>query len=1525
MNDDDLTSDLALDAICVKFEHALRRSEQPQIEAFLREASSLDERKLVAQLILLETEYFATQNRLPPAEHYIDRFPQYRAAIKAIIEAVKVGKSFDTAEHLPAEKPGTSIGHYRLLEQIGEGGMGVVFMAEQMKPVRRKVALKIIKPGMDTKQVIARFEAERQALAMMDHVNIARVLDAGSTDSGRPYFVMELVRGVPITEYCDQNKLPTPERLELFVSVCQAVQHAHTKGIIHRDIKPSNVLVTLHDGIPIPKIIDFGVAKATNQQLTERTLFTAYAQMIGTPLYMSPEQAEMSGLDVDTRSDIYSLGVLLYELLTGTTPVDRKRMSTAAFDEIRRIIREEDPAKPSTAISTLGEEAKTVSGRRGTDANTLRQSLTGEIDWIVLKALEKDRTRRFQTASDFADDVRRHLDGDTVEACPPTWKYRFRKFANRYRTQVAVAVLFVSLLFASSLVAWGLYASAQHARAIAESATEREGEAKNAAIVAKQEAIHQRDIAITQQAAAESLASRLNQSLYNYNFTLAAEAFRDDDHERTRELLDKCDEPSRGWEWKYLKGALPAEETRSIPGDPMTRFDISPDGTMLAAVDTNQQLRVHDFDSGKLIWSRTTNDTSTGYMEFSPDGKRIGVASFYMSNNGKITVWDVETGDQVWQYDEGANVGMFKFRSDGRGIVLGRLSKSGGGIEYFRLDDGESRWTYACPGFPAFDLSPDDNHIYISVVSGTDVDNPSVLHCISAADGTEVWGDIDRPTSSMVLSTLDGKHLITNGARGGTTIRDSVSGREVESFDSGHDEGWFFGHLDPTGRYLATYNNNDNDFVLYDLAERMVVVREPSTARSVPVFSPDGSKIVSLGLDGTSLRSRETRPNSVRLVFQGHEGNVKGGSFTASGRHFRTASVDQTVRQWNLTTGLEESVLDIGRSIFAIAESTTHFATGAGDGVKLWDATTNRLIHHWGDLGQVYWVDFNQKGTRIVAGGMKKGVTILDTETHQILAFLDDPQHFDGIRFCDPEGTKVALLASRLGEIRIWNTVTQGIDRLKNDHGSPRSRGIAVSPDFRWLAAGNGAAADVWHNTDLTLHHTLRGSGSDITSVEFSATGSRLFTGSRDGILEVWDTESGEPYLSVEAHRSAKTPGDKSGPRGIETIAASATSDAIVTCGADGLVKVWEVDIPEPETQYQRRRVRKAATIVNGAYKKHHQSAEKIINEVLADPTVEQPVRQLAIHMVNERGDRPNPPFEVSDSQSDLFHRDIHDSAASLRTDFHKFLELASGVPINHSADWIDPKGKWFEECLGLVEPSKCSLTEIEALTSHLIIAYPHAHQPRLIRGRSYANHGQWEQASDDLAVAIRFIRPETSLWFYMANFAAPIHVLTGNRDRFEFICESASHHAFNSDPRTAERTAKMILCSSSKTVKAEAIAKHLRNHPYKANLNWYQFGLALAEYRSANFGPALREVESACELHNVRLLKVLALALRAMIRHQLKDQESAQSDLAAAEQFTREPTYPPNDQGVYENPVDWLYAQVLLNEARNLIRSKSE
>jgi serine/threonine protein kinase/tetratricopeptide (TPR) repeat protein len=430
---------------------ALAKVDPAERAAYLKEACGTD------------AELRRQVDRLLAAHPQVGSFLQDDAAAQpsplGVAErAVRGGATVDAPV---TECPGTVIGPYKLLQQIGEGGMGKVFMAEQTQPVQRKVALKVIKPGMDSRQVIARFTAERQALALMDHPNIAKVHDAGTTGGepgrvspGRPFFVMELVKGVPITRYCDEHHLTPKQRLELFMPVCQAVQHAHQKGIIHRDLKPSNVLVAEYDDKPVAKVIDFGVAKATGPKLTERTMFTEFGQIVGTLEYMSPEQAKLNALDIDTRSDIYALGVLLYELLTGTTPFEKKRLQQAAFDEILRIIREEEPPRPSTRLSTT-EELPSIAANRGLEPKKLSGLVRGELDWIVMKALEKDRNRRYETANGFAMDVQRYLADEPVQACSPSVGYRLRKFAKRNRRALVMCSVVLVALFAVAAVLAG--------------------------------------------------------------------------------------------------------------------------------------------------------------------------------------------------------------------------------------------------------------------------------------------------------------------------------------------------------------------------------------------------------------------------------------------------------------------------------------------------------------------------------------------------------------------------------------------------------------------------------------------------------------------------------------------------------------------------------------------------------------------------------------------------------------------------------------------------------------------------------------------------------------------------------------------------------------------------------------------------------------------------------------------------------------------------------------------------------------
>jgi serine/threonine protein kinase/WD40 repeat protein len=545
-----------------------------------------------------------------------------------------------TIDYAPiSEKPGTMIGPYKLKEQIGEGGFGLVFVAEQTEPVRRKVALKIIKPGMDTREVMARFTAERQALAMMDHPNIARVLDAGATDSGRPYFVMELVRGIPITEYCDQNQLPPRERLDLFITVCQAIQHAHQKGIIHRDVKPSNVLVTSHDGKPVAKVIDFGVAKAIHQQLTAHSVYTNFAQMIGTPLYMSPEQAEMSGLDIDTRTDIYSLGVLLYELLTGTTPLDKKRFVQGASDEIRRLIREEEPPKPSTRLST-SESIASIAAQRHMEPAKLSKLMRGDLDWITMKALEKDRTRRYETANGLARDIQRYLSDEPVEACPPSAGYRLRKLMRKHRGGLATAASFLSLLVVAAGVSIWLAVRARQAEVLAEK--RREEADANAKEAKKNEDLYHKEATdnMTAMIAAEISAASLQTDL---------------------DLSELRTDPKVG----LLRLAHPRQQeiTRSVPGRKhikVTREDmygrpepLPPSGSFDADDDRGSYEALREFSTfaalaagqqfAPLLPPITHDGQPVGYVSLSPDKQTL----LTLGQDHTARLWDARTGRPI--------------------------------------------------------------------------------------------------------------------------------------------------------------------------------------------------------------------------------------------------------------------------------------------------------------------------------------------------------------------------------------------------------------------------------------------------------------------------------------------------------------------------------------------------------------------------------------------------------------------------------------------------------------------------------------------------------------------------------------------------------------------------------------------------------------------------------------------------------------------------------------------------------------
>ena len=555
------------------------------------------------------------------------------------------------------EKPGDRVGHYRLLQQIGEGGFGVVYMAEQTAPVRRKVALKIIKPGMDTREVVARFEAERQALALMDHPNIAKVLDAGSTDSGRPYFVMELVRGIPITDYCGQEKIAVNDRLDLFIKVCQAIQHAHQKGLIHRDIKPSNIMVTMHDGVPVPKVIDFGIAKATQQELTEKTLFTQFHQFIGTPAYMSPEQAELSGLDIDTRSDVYSLGVLLYELLTGVTPFDAKELLQSGLEEMRRIIRECEPERPSSRLS------QSVSNPSPSDAQNigrLPRRIESDLDWIVMKCLEKDRTRRYETANGLAMDLRRFMTQEPVIACPPSNLYRIGKAWRRNRVVYSAATI-VAMSLVIGIIASGVamhWAGIEKEKAVhaQKAEQERATEAEQARTQAERSALETKRALET--ARIQELAARRN--AYAGDINAAKQAIDRRDFGRAMDLLDrnrpfKGQPDIRGWEWRYLWQFCRSDAVEELfqAKVPVVALDVSPNGKQVAVVSYRPAgITLIDINSKKTSSISTAADLLVSRVAFHPQQPWLVVAGRRATDaTHELRMIDLNSGERLWSIE----------------------------------------------------------------------------------------------------------------------------------------------------------------------------------------------------------------------------------------------------------------------------------------------------------------------------------------------------------------------------------------------------------------------------------------------------------------------------------------------------------------------------------------------------------------------------------------------------------------------------------------------------------------------------------------------------------------------------------------------------------------------------------------------------------------------------------------------------------------------------------------------------------
>ena len=1051
---------------------------------------------------------------------------------------------------LPTGKPGDRIGHYKLLQQIGEGGCGVVYMAEQEEPVRRRVALKIIKLGMDTRQVIARFEAERQALAMMDHPNIAKVLDAGATETGRPYFVMELVRGIKITDFCDQQKLSTHQRLELFIQVCQAVQHAHQKGIIHRDLKPSNILVTEQDGKAVPKIIDFGIAKATTgAPLTDKTLFTAFEQFLGTPAYMSPEQAGLGGLDIDTRSDIYSLGVLLYELLTGKQPFDSAELNRSAIDEILRTIREKEPLRPSARLTMLTEQELTLVGeRRQTEPAKVTNLLRGDLDWIVFKALEKDRSRRYETANALAADIQRHLKNEPVVARPPSNLYRFQKWIGRNKLAfAAVSTIAISLLAGlevSTRMFFKEKKASQRAEAILlrlrlQRADERlladdpvAGLAFLASVL--------RDYPSNTVAAA-----RLISALTERSFLLPTVpplrhngAVWDAEFSPDSRLVVTASDDKTARVWNAASGApagLPMGHQTAV-----LSAHFSPNSRCVVTVSQDQTALIWDAQTGKII----TGPLRTGgvlYAEFSPDGRWVVTAC----KDRAARVWDAQTG-----------AALLEVRGHSNGVQVAHFSPNGQWLVTASSDHTARVWD-SRTGQPV--CKP---LVHLGAVSFACFSPDGRWIATGSADKTaRVW---DAATGEPVTEPMpgqwntswgcfspDGKRLFAQALGGrwwdiqtGKPLTQEVSGRN-------------FG-LSPDGETMV---QSDNDFTFRILESGTLrPICEPGRHEGTiygAKFSPDGGRIVTVSKDHTA-RIWEVLPGRALVLSFHHHGVVRTAAFSPNGQLVATGSWDGTARIWDASTGQPlTDPLPHGGEVTEVRfspDGNRLLTAGMNAKAQLWDVHSGKPVgaplHH---KAWVFEAGFSPDSRRVVTVSKDYTARIWDADTGSaVTGPLAHNWDVTGAQF-SPDGKRVVTV-SRDGLVRFWDSQTGSLGlTLKHDGEVFR---VQLSRDgSKVLTGSDDGTARLWDANTGTLLQRFQHDGM-VRCVQFSPDERLIVTASWDKTVRVWDALTGQPLIEPMQHR-----------HWVNWVEFSPDGSRLVSGSVDETARLWDAHTGQPLTE----------------------------------------------------------------------------------------------------------------------------------------------------------------------------------------------------------------------------------------------------------------------------------------------------------------------------------------------------------------------
>jgi len=1130
------------------------------------------------------------------------------------LESPPVGANVTLDSPSPIERPGTRIGHYELLELIGEGGMGLVYLAEQKEPVKRRVALKIIKPGMDSKQVIARFEAERQVLALLDHPNIAHVLDAGTTGTGRPYFVMEYVKGLSITRYCDDNKLNIEQRLKLFRQACEGIHHAHQKGIIHRDIKPSNILVAVQDDKAVPKIIDFGIAKAATQPLTDKTFFTSAGQLLGTPQYMSPEQVDLATHDIDTRSDIYSLGVMLYELLAGVLPFEAERFERAGLSQIQHTIREVEPASPSIRLTALGDDAKAIAASRGTQVIPLARRLHRELEWIPLKAMRKERVRRYRSASELADDIQNYLNGNPLIAGPETAIYRVKKFMRRHAGSVATVMLVAAAITLGLIISTAMYFRAERMRVRAEQAREKETIARTQAEQSEKVAQEQRDLADEQRSLAEKKAEELRRNLYVSNIQLADSKYREGNIRRVRELLVACPNDLQGWEWNRLNHICD-QSVMTLRGGGFFAVIFSPDGKYIISGGWDHTITVWDATTGKELRTLRGHEDVVYSLAISRDGRRIVSGS----EDKTIRIWDLATGDEVKTIrGHKGYIDSVAFSPDGKLIAsndsggnVAKVWSAETGTELMILDGHKGRIYQVM-------FSPDGKRIVSSHDSGE-------LKFWDAVTGKELMTVLaERGFPCGMAFSFDGKKVASVGMDWGSAIKiwDSESGKLIMIIQGDHARALSIA-FSPDGRYIAK-TDTDNTIKVWDAETggELKTFRGHDWFTLSVSFSPDSKRLVSCSWDGT-VKLWDVTIDRERFDLHKHsdEAFVREGSdipsayhrtvtsvaFSPEGRRIASASYNRIVTLWDVKTGTEITALQRqGTRVVFSPDGKRIAVSGREKSFKIYDVKTGAEVMTFsGHKGLVEAVAFSQDGKLIASGGREdKTIKVWNAISGEEIISLAMPESSVMSIVFSPDNKHI-VSGNWEGTLDLWDLSSDAEPMIIGRDGPPIAS-VAFSPDGkRFISGGYDRTVRIWDAANGSEIMTLHGHGDLVTSVTFMPDGKRIISGGREGTIKLWDSTTGTELLSIGVQR------------GVYSVALSLNGKTIAAGTDDGSILLLES--AEPEGGYEpRKNGELARKSVDGL---HHEHAfyYDVIDALETDTTLNEPIRKLALQIANSR------------------------------------------------------------------------------------------------------------------------------------------------------------------------------------------------------------------------------------------------------------------------------------------------------------------